>query len=48
LKRVHYDWLEAGEHTQRTVALLSQELRRFLDDQDLARKPPHHGHPARH
>ena len=33
LKRVHYDWLEAGEHTQRTVALLSQQLRRFLDDQ---------------
>ncbi len=33
LKRVHYDWLEAGEHTQRTVALLSRELRRFLDDQ---------------
>ncbi len=33
LKRVHYDWLEAGEHTQRTVSLLSQQLRRFLDDQ---------------
>lgn len=33
LKRVHYDWLEAGEHTQRTVAQLSQQLRRFLDDQ---------------
>jgi len=33
LKRVHYDWLEAGEHTQRTVALLSMQLRRFLDDQ---------------
>ena len=32
-KRVHYDWLEAGEHAQRTVALLSQQLRRFLDDQ---------------
>jgi hypothetical protein len=32
-RRVHYDWLEAGEHTQRTVALLSQQLRRFLDDQ---------------
>jgi Protein of unknown function (DUF3375) len=31
--RVHYDWLEAGEHAQRTVALLSQQLRRFLDDQ---------------
>lgn len=32
-RRVHYDWLEAGEHTQRTVAHLSQQLRRFLDDQ---------------
>lgn len=32
LKRVHYDWLEAGEHAQRTVAQLSQQLRRFLDD----------------
>ena len=30
--RVHYDWLEAGEHTQRTVAQLSQQFRRFLDD----------------
>jgi hypothetical protein len=29
---VHHDWLEAGEHTQRTVAQLSQQLRRFLDD----------------
>lgn len=33
LRRVHYDWLEAGEHTQRTVARLSAQLRRFLDDQ---------------
>lgn len=33
LKRVHYDWLSAGEHTQRTVALLSTQLRRYLDDQ---------------
>jgi len=32
-RRVHYDWLEAAEHTQRTVAQLSQQLRRFLDDQ---------------
>ncbi len=31
-RRVHYDWLEAGEHTQRTVAQLSEQLRRFLDD----------------
>ena len=33
LRRVHYDWMEAGEQTQRTVALLSRQLRRFLDDQ---------------
>ncbi|MFO8154472.1 MAG: DUF3375 domain-containing protein, partial [Pseudomonadota bacterium] len=33
VKRIHYDWLEAGETTQRTVARLSQQLRRFLDDQ---------------
>lgn len=33
LRRVHHDWLEAGEHTQRTVAQLSQQLRRFLDNQ---------------
>lgn len=32
LRRVHHDWLEAGGHTQRMVALLSQQLRRFLDD----------------
>jgi hypothetical protein len=32
-RRVHYDWMEAGEHTQRMVAALSQQLRRFLDDQ---------------
>jgi flagellar motility protein MotE (MotC chaperone) len=33
LRRIHYDWMEAGERTQRTVALLSRQLRRFLDDQ---------------
>ncbi len=33
LKRIHYDWLEAGEQTQRTVAKLSGQLRRYLDDQ---------------
>jgi flagellar motility protein MotE (MotC chaperone) len=32
-RRVHYDWMEAGNLTQRTVAQLSQQLRRFLDDQ---------------
>jgi flagellar motility protein MotE (MotC chaperone) len=35
VRRVHYDWLAAGEHAQRTVAQLSQQLRRFLDDQAL-------------
>ncbi len=33
LRRVHYDWLQAGDHTQRTIADLSKQLRRFLDDQ---------------
>ncbi|UUM21634.1 DUF3375 domain-containing protein [Mycoavidus sp. SF9855] len=33
LLRIHYDWLEAGEVTQRTVARLSEQLRRYLDDQ---------------
>lgn len=33
IRRIHYDWLEAGETTQRTVARLSQQLRRYLDDQ---------------
>ena len=33
LQRIHYDWLEAGEQAQRTVARLSQQLRRYLDDQ---------------
>ncbi|MQM38874.1 hypothetical protein KBTX_02895 [wastewater metagenome] len=33
MRRIHYDWLEAGETTQRTVARLSQQLRRYLDDQ---------------
>ena len=33
LQRVHYDWLEAGEVTQRTVARLSEQLRHYLDDQ---------------
>jgi hypothetical protein len=31
--RVHYDWLDAGEVAQRTVARLSEQLRRYLDDQ---------------
>jgi hypothetical protein len=32
IRRVHYDWLDAGERTQATVRLLSEQLRRFLDD----------------
>lgn len=31
-RRIHYDWLAAGERTQATVRLLSEQLRRFLDD----------------
>ncbi len=33
MKRIHYDWLNAGEATQRTIARLSEQLRRYLDDQ---------------
>ncbi|MBI9113490.1 DUF3375 domain-containing protein [Sanguibacter suaedae] len=33
LRRIHYDWLDAGEQTQATVRVLSEQLRRFLDDQ---------------
>ena len=33
LLRVHHDWLEAGEVAQRTVARVSGQLRRYLDDQ---------------
>jgi hypothetical protein len=33
LLRIHHDWLEAGELTQRTVARVSGQLRRYLDDQ---------------
>ena len=32
LRHIHYDWLTAGEETQRTVSVLSSQLRRFLDD----------------
>jgi hypothetical protein len=35
LRRIHYDWLGAGEVAQRTVARLSEQLRRYLDDQAL-------------
>ncbi len=32
LRRIRFDWLGAGEQAQRTVARLSEQLRRFLDD----------------
>src|SRR5690606_20770583 len=35
LRTIHYDWLTAGEQAQRTVARLSEQLRRFLDEQAL-------------
>jgi len=33
LRHVHYDWLQAAEAAQATVRQLSEQLRRFLDDQ---------------
>jgi hypothetical protein len=33
MRHIHYDWLDAGERTQATVRQLSEQLRRFLDDQ---------------
>jgi hypothetical protein len=33
LRHIHHDWLQAGERTQATVRMLSEQLRRFLDDQ---------------
>ncbi len=33
LRRVHHDWLDAAQRTQATVRQLSEQLRRFLDDQ---------------
>jgi Protein of unknown function (DUF3375) len=33
LARAHFDWIDASERTQRTVRQLSEQLRRFLDDQ---------------
>jgi hypothetical protein len=36
LARMRFDWLGAGEHAQRTVARLSEQLRRFLDDRAAA------------
>lgn len=33
LRRVHHDWADAAERTQQTVRSLSEQLRRFLEDQ---------------
>jgi len=33
LRRINNDWAEAAERTQRTVRQISEQLRRFLDDQ---------------
>jgi hypothetical protein len=33
LRHIHYDWLDAAGRTQATVRQLSEQLRRFLDDQ---------------
>jgi hypothetical protein len=33
LRTIHHDWSEAAERTQRTVRQISEQLRRFLDDQ---------------
>lgn len=33
LRSVHHDWAEAAERTQQTVRNLSEQLRRFLEDQ---------------
>ena len=33
LRQIHYDWLDAAQRTQATVRQLSEQLRRFLDDQ---------------
>ncbi|MFT3855667.1 MAG: DUF3375 domain-containing protein [Ilumatobacteraceae bacterium] len=32
IRRVHHDWFNAGDHTQRMVASLTAQLRRFIDD----------------
>jgi hypothetical protein len=33
VRRVHHDWYDAAERTQLVVRSLSEQLRRFLDDQ---------------
>lgn len=33
IRGIHHDWSEAAERTQRTIRQISEQLRRFLDDQ---------------
>ena len=33
MRGIHHDWSEAAERAQRTVRQISEQLRRFLDDQ---------------
>lgn len=33
LRTIHHDWADAAERTQQTVRQISEQLRRFLDDQ---------------
>lgn len=33
LRTIHHDWSEAAERTQQTVRLISEQLRRFLEEQ---------------
>ncbi len=33
LRHIHHDWIDAAEQTQATVRRLSEQLRRYLDDQ---------------
>lgn len=34
IRYLHYDWLDAGQQTQSTVAMLSKQLNKFLDDRN--------------
>lgn len=33
IRGIHHDWSEAADRTQRTIRAISEQLRRFLDDQ---------------
>jgi len=32
IRHIHHDWVNAGAHVQETVAILSQQLRRYVDE----------------